>query len=266
MSMTDAFARLLVPFSGVLGLLVGSFLNVVIWRVPRRESVVRPRSHCPRCDAVLLERDNLPIVSWLLLGRKCRTCRAPISARYPLVELLTGVLFAVVAARIGWRFAVLAFLYFVALAVALSFIDYDTKRLPDVLTLPAYAVGPVLLAADGLVTHNWSAMIHAVVGLGALGLFYFVTWFLYPRGMGFGDVKLSGVVGLYLGWLGYGTLAVGAFLGFLLGGLWGIGLIVSKKGGGKTEVPYGPFMLLGAVIAFFAGHPLADLYLGALHR
>ncbi|MCW2560898.1 MAG: peptidase domain protein [Mycobacterium sp.] len=266
MSMSSAFARLLVPFAAIAGLLVGSFLNVVIWRVPRGESVVRPRSHCPRCDAVLLERDNIPIISWLVLRRKCRHCGEPISGRYPLVELITGLLFAAVAAEIGYRFAVVGFLYFTAIAVALAFIDYDTRRLPNAIILPAYVASPILLAADAVISHDWSKLIHGLVGMAALFAFYFATWFVYPSGMGFGDVRLAGIIGLFLGWLGYGPLVVGAFAGFLLGGLWGIGLIVAKKGGGKTAVPYGPFMLLGAMIAIFVGHPLADLYLNSLHR
>ncbi|MCW2751891.1 MAG: peptidase domain protein [Aeromicrobium sp.] len=255
----------LVVVAAVLGLLVGSFLNVVIWRVPRGESVVRPRSHCPSCDTELAERDNVPVISWLVLRGKCRTCSAPISARYPAVELLTGVLFGVVAWRIGVHLAVVAYLYFTALAVALSFIDYDTKRLPNALTYPAYVVGPVLLAADAVGSHSWTSFVHAVIGMAALLAFYFTLAFVYPSGMGMGDVKLSGTIGLFLGWIGYGALIVGAFLGFLLGGLWGIALMVLKVANRKTAVPYGPFMLVGAVIAIFVGQPLANVYLSALH-
>ena len=265
MSLHEVAVTLLVPLATILGLLVGSFLNVVIWRVPNGGSVVRPRSFCPQCETPIRERDNIPVLSWLLLRRKCRACGEPISARYPAVELLSACLFGAVAARIGWRVAVVAFLYFTALAIALAFIDYDTHRLPDKLTKPAYLVGPLLLAVDALVSGSWTHFVHGLIGMAALGAFYLLTWFLYPAGMGFGDVKLSGVVGLFLGWLGYGPLIVGAFLGFLLGGLWGIGLIVLKKGTGKSQVPYGPFMLLGALVAFFVGQPLASAYLNAMH-
>jgi leader peptidase (prepilin peptidase)/N-methyltransferase len=254
----------LVVVAAVLGLLIGSFLNVVIWRVPRGESVVRPRSHCPSCGTELAERDNVPVVSWLLLRGKCRTCAAPISARYPAVELLTGALFATMAARIGVHVAVVAFLYFAAIAVALAFIDYDTKRLPDVIVLPAYGVIVALLVMDAAVSHRWAALLHAGIGMAALYAFYFLLILVYPAGMGGGDVKLAGVIGLVLGWLGFGPLIIGAFLGFLLGGLWGIALMAMKRANRKTGVPYGPFMLAGAVIAIFAGHPVAQLYVNHL--
>ncbi|MCU1676347.1 MAG: peptidase domain protein [Frankiales bacterium] len=256
---------LLAPFAGVLGLLIGSFLNVVIWRVPRGESVVRPPSHCPGCDTEIKGRDNVPLVSWLLLRGRCRHCQTRISARYPMVELLTAVLFTLVALRIGPRVAVVAFLYFAAIAVALAFIDYDTKRLPNVLTYPAYVVGPVLLAADAVVSGTWSPFVRALVGMAALFAFYFVLVLVYPAGMGGGDVKLAGVIGLFLGWIGYGALVVGAFLGFFIGGVWGVALIAAKKAGRKSAVPYGPFMLLGAMVAMFAGEPLTNVYLNALH-
>ena len=258
-------STLLVPFAGVLGLLIGSFLNVVIWRVPRGESVVRPPSHCPGCDAPIAERDNIPVVSWLVLRGRCRHCGESISARYPTVELLTGLLFAAVAARIGWHVAVVAFLYFTAIAVALAFIDYDTKRLPNVLTYPAYVVGPLLLTLDAAVSGSWLPLRHAGIGMLALFAFYFMLVLVYPAGMGLGDVKLAGVIGLFLGWIGYGALVVGAFLGFFIGGLWGIGLILLKRAGRKSAVPYGPFMLIGAMVAIFAGQPLADLYVNQLH-
>jgi leader peptidase (prepilin peptidase)/N-methyltransferase len=254
----------LVVVAGVVGLLVGSFLNVVIWRVPRGESVVRPRSHCPSCGTELAERDNIPVVSWLLLRGNCRTCGASISARYPAVELLTGVLFAAVATRIGVHVAVVAFLYFTAVAVALAFIDYDTKRLPDVIVLPSYVVVATFLAADSIATHRWAPLVHAGIGMAALYAFYFLLIVVYPAGMGGGDVKLAGVIGLVLGWLGFGPLVIGAFLGFLLGGVWGIVLMAMRRANRKTGVPYGPFMLAGALIAVFAGHPIAQLYVSHL--
>ena len=255
---------LVLVWIGVVGLVIGSFLNVVIWRVPRDESVVRPASHCPGCDRPIETRDNIPVVSWLLLRGQCRHCKTRISPRYPAVELLTGVLFVGVTLRFGLRVALIAFLYFTAVAVALAFIDIDHHRLPNVLTLPSYGVLAALFAVDAGVTGEWGTFVRALIGMAALWTFYFVLCLIYPAGMGFGDVKLAGLLGLVLGWVGYGPLILGAFVGFLVGGVFGIALIASKKGGRKTAVPFGPFMLLGAFVGIFAGQPLADLYLGTL--
>jgi leader peptidase (prepilin peptidase)/N-methyltransferase len=173
-------------------------------------------------------------------------------------------MFAALAARIGVHPAVVAYLYFAAISVALGFIDYDTRRLPNALTLPAYIVGPTLLAIDAAVQRGWTPFLHAGIGMAALYAFYFVLAFVYPAGMGFGDVKLAGVIGLFLGWLGFGVLVTGAFLGFLLGGVWGIALMAMKRANRKSQVPYGPFMLVGSMLAIFVGHPLAQLYVDHL--
>ena len=245
---------------GVIGLVVGSFLNVVIWRVPRGESVVRPPSHCPRCERPITPRDNVPVMSWLILRGRCRHCGEPISPRYPLVELATGVLFVAFAVRFGPHAVLPAYLYFGAIGIALAMIDFDHKRLPDALTLPSYPVGLALLTVAAAVESDWWALARAAIAMGALLLFYGVLWFVYPAGMGFGDVKLSGVVGLYLGWVGWGALVVGAFAAFLVGGLVGIAMILFAGGGRKSKIPFGPFMLVGAVIGIFAGQGLAHAY------
>ncbi|MDZ7576703.1 MAG: prepilin peptidase [Candidatus Nanopelagicales bacterium] len=252
---------LLVSACAVLGLIVGSFLNVVIWRVPRGESVVSPGSACPACGHAIRAWDNVPVLSWLLLRGRCRDCGAGISVRYPLVELGTGLLFASLAWQFGFSWALPAFLYFAGIAIALSLIDLDTKRLPNVIVLPSYAVAAALLLVPALAYGAWPQYLHALAGAVALFAFYFVLAWIYPAGMGFGDVKLAGVLGLYLGWLGWGPLIVGAFAGFAIGAVVGVILIAARRAGRKTGIPFGPFMLLGALIAVFAGDPLADVYL-----
>ena len=245
----------------LIGLLIGSFLNVVIHRVPRGESVVSPPSACPNCKTAIRPRDNVPVVGWLLLRGKCRDCSHPISVRYPLVEAATAALFAVMALRFELDPVLPAYLYLAAVGLALALIDLDCKRLPDVLTLPSYPVAVVLLGAAAFFGSDSGSLLRALLGGLAMFAVYFALCFAYPAGMGFGDVKLAGVLGLYTAWLGWGAWAVGLFLGFFLGGIFGIALIAFKKGGRKTAVPFGPFMLLGALLAVLAGPELAQGYL-----
>lgn len=245
---------------GLLGLAIGSFLNVVIWRVPRGESIVRPASRCPACDAPIRPRDNVPIVSWALLRGRCRDCRQAISPRYPLVELATGLLFAGFALRFGAHAELAAYLYLAAVGVALTLIDLDVFRLPDAIVYPSYPVGLALLGIAAGIHGDTTDYLRAVAGMVVLFAFYALTWFVYPAGMGLGDVKLAGVLGLYLGWLGWGPLVVGAFAAFLVGGIVSVGLVVFRDAGRKTRVPFGPFMLIGVLIGIYAGHPVAHAY------
>jgi leader peptidase (prepilin peptidase)/N-methyltransferase len=243
------------------GLIIGSFLNVVVWRVPQGQSVVRPPSACPRCGTQIRARDNVPVVSWLLLRGRCRDCSEPISARYPLVEALTGALFLITALHFGLDWALPAYIYRVAVGVALALIDLDTRRLPDALTLPSYPVGLGLLGVAALADGEWHGLLRAVIGAAIAFAFYFTVWFVAPRGMGFGDVKLAGVLGLYLGWLSYVVLATGLFLGFFLGAVVSIGLVLFAGAGRKTKIPFGPFMIAGAYLAVLFGQKLVDAYL-----
>jgi leader peptidase (prepilin peptidase)/N-methyltransferase len=248
----------------ILGLVVGSFLNVVIWRVPRGESIVRPSSHCPACGAAVRPRDNIPVLSWLLLGRRCRDCSEPISGRYPAVELLTAGVFLIVALRFGLDAALPAFLYLGAIGVALALIDLDVKRLPNAIVLPSYGVAAVLLGVAAVIDGEWSNLVRGLFGMAALFAFYFLLVLVYPSGMGFGDVKLAGVLGLYLGYLGWAEVVTGGFLGFLFGGLVGGALMTVRRAGRKSQIPFGPFMLAGALVAIVAGGALADLYLDSV--
>jgi len=265
--------------SAIFGALIGSFLNVVIHRVPQGASVVAPPSACPTCGHRIRGVDNIPIISWLVLHGRCRDCRTPIAIRYPLVELGTALFFGLVAAwailglfenlTLSMSLADLtnaalgfvAFLYLAAVSVALALIDLDTHRLPDKIVLPAYGVGVVLLGSASVVTADHGRLLSAGVGLAALWLLYFLMAVLYPGGMGFGDVKLAGVLGLFLGWLGWGPLVVGAFSAFLLGGLFAIVLLVSRRVSRKGGIPFGPWMLIGAWLGIFAGDTIWSSYL-----
>jgi leader peptidase (prepilin peptidase)/N-methyltransferase len=251
----------LIVVCAAFGALLGSFLNVVIWRVPRKESVVRPRSRCPHCEHEIRGRDNIPVVSWLILRARCRDCGGLVSARYPLVELLTATLFGLLSWHFGFHLILVAYLYLAAVSVALALIDIDIKKLPDVLTLPSYPIAAVLLTIGAISAHEPRDLVRAAIGGAALWLLYAVLWFIYPKGMGRGDVKLAGVLGMYLGYLGWGSLAIGAFLGFVLGGVFGIALVAISRANRKTKIPFGPFMIAGALAAVFFGERLAHAYL-----
>jgi leader peptidase (prepilin peptidase)/N-methyltransferase len=248
-------------FVTLLGLAIGSFLNVVIWRVPRGESVVSPPSACPGCGAEIRNADNVPVLGWLRLQGRCRDCREPISRRYPLVEASTGLLFLLLALVLGVEWSLPAYLYLGAVGLALALIDIDVKRLPDVLTLPSYAVMAVLLALPGLAGEGWDDYLRALLGGALMFAVYFLLCFAYPAGMGFGDVKLSGVLGMATAYIGWGAWSVGLFLGFLLGGAFGVALIALGRGGRKTKVPFGPFMLAGALVGVLVGQHLGQAYL-----
>ncbi len=255
----------LTGFCTALGLIIGSFLNVVVWRVPRGESVVHPPSTCPRCGHRIRSRDNVPVLSWLLLRGRCRDCAAPISRRYPLVEAVTGLLFGLTAWYAGYSWTLPALLYLVAVAVVLTLIDLDTRRLPNAIVLPSYGVALALLTLASLNPGgeaSWSPLLCALVGAAAMFAVYFLLMVVYPSGMGFGDVKLAGVLGLYLGWVGWGALVVGWFAAFLLGGAFSVGLLVTGRAGRKTGIPFGPWMLAGALVGIAVWTDLWAGYLG----
>ena len=247
-----------------LGLFVGSFLNVVIYRVPAGESVVAPRSRCPKCGTQLAALDNIPVLSWLILRAQCRTCGVHISARYPLIEVATAVLFGCVGWWCGLAWELPAFLYLAAIGIALAMIDLDTRRLPNAIVLPSYAVALFLLGIAAFADHRLADLGRAFAG-GAIAFgIYFLLALIYPAGMGFGDVKLAGVLGIYLGWVGWPSLAVGIFSAFLIGAVVGLALMAVGRGGRKTAVPFGPFMVVGTFIGLWAGPAIASWYVGVL--
>jgi leader peptidase (prepilin peptidase)/N-methyltransferase len=263
--------------AGVFGLMIGSFLNVVIYRVPIGMSVVRPASACPNCGSGIHAYDNVPVVAWLALRGRCRSCSAPISARYPLVELGTGVFFFLVSLPIATQLAgvqptvneiasglaLVAFLYLAAISIALSFIDIEHHRLPNAIVLPAYAVGIILLATSCILIGDYAALLRAGIGMAALGLAYLTLALLWKGSMGLGDVKLAGVIGLYLGYTGWGALAVGSIGAFLLGGIFGLVLILLHKTTRKSGIPFGPWMVLGAWVGILFGNLIWADYLSA---
>lgn len=253
-----------IVLAAVLGLGIGSFLNVVIWRVPRKESIVRPPSSCPRCGNELKPWHNIPVLSWVFLRGRCAFCASRISARYPLVEGLTALVFAAATWHFGTSWVLPALGYFIAVGIALSFIDWDLKILPNSLVLPSY---PVMLGLLALASWNpggasdWSALGRGLVGALSLVLLYGAAWWFYPKGMGFGDVKLSGVIGLTLAWFGWGALAVGAFAGFLFGGIGSVILLSIAGKSRKSQVPFGPWMILGSWFGLAVGENIWRVYL-----
>jgi leader peptidase (prepilin peptidase)/N-methyltransferase len=252
----------LLSIVSLLGLVVGSFLNVVISRVPRDESLIAPGSHCPHCGSAVRNRHNIPVLGWLLLRGRCADCRAPISARYPLVEAGTAALFVAVAARFGLSSELPAYLYLAAVAIALAAIDLDVLRLPDAIVKPSYAVALALLVFAAYLGDNWPAVVRGLMAAAVMWLFFRVVAFL--GSMGGGDIKLAPLVGFYLGWLGWSAVAIGAFAGFLLGGVVGVILMATRLASRKSKIPFGPSMLAGAFVAVFAAGPIADWYLHLL--
>ena len=269
-----------VTFSVIVGLMVGSFLNVVIHRLPKmmerewhanclelqgkespqqtKYSIVTPRSACPNCGHNITALENIPIISYLILGGKCKGCKAKISMRYPLIEALTGALIGGVAYQYGYSYASLFAFIFVFALIALTFIDFDTQLLPDDITLPLLWLGLLFNFNTGF-TDLKSAVLGAVFG-------YLILWSVYwlfklvtgKEGMGYGDFKLLAAIGAWFGWQ---LLPAVILLSSVVGALIGIGLIVFKGKGGGTAIPFGPFLALGGIAALFFGQQLASFYM-----
>lgn len=270
----------LVVLSVILGLLVGSFLNVVIHRVPQGLSVVTPPSACPKCGHVLAPYENVPVLAWIALRGRCRRCRAPISIRYPLVELLTAGAFVAIAASSADDIAaaadaralaatvleLCAHLVLAACSIALAAIDLEHHRLPNPIVLTAGITGAILLGAAAALdpTEGLPSLLGALAGAGVLFGVYLALALAWPGGMGLGDVKLAAVIGLFLGWSGWGALAVGGFAAFLLGGIVGVLLLIARRAGARSGIPFGPWMLVGAWIGIAWGEGLFESYLELL--
>jgi len=245
-----------VAVAAAYGLVFGSFLNVVVHRLPRGMSLVRPGSHCPKCGAPVRWFDNIPVLSYLLLGGRCRACRATISLCYPLVELAAGVFAAAVVARFGLTLQGLEAMLLVMLLLPLALIDLEHHLLPDVLTLPGIVLGLAGSAAGGFVP-----LLNSVIGALVGAAVPYVVIVVYRRlrgveGMGLGDVKLLAMIGAFLGWRGVLlTLGLAATVGALLG----LTLIALGRGRRDTELPFGTFLAGAATIVLFAGNVLLVL-------
>jgi leader peptidase (prepilin peptidase) / N-methyltransferase len=240
--------------AGLLGLMLGSFLNVVAYRLPRGESLATPASHCPGCDTPIKPYDNVPVLSWLLLRGRCRACGEPIAWRYPLVELATAVLLALTVVVVGANEEVWLGLAFVLLLVPVTVIDIDFRIIPNKLMIAGTVAAPAILA----LTRPEDIPEH-LIAAAAAGGFLLVAAIAYPAGMGMGDVKLAFVMGLFLG----REVGVAMLAGLLAGSVIGIA-IMAKKGaaaGRKTAIPFGPFLALGALVGLLAGEPIVDWYL-----
>jgi leader peptidase (prepilin peptidase)/N-methyltransferase len=241
-------------FAGALGAAVGSFLNVVAYRLPRRESLLHPGSRCPGCGTAIKAYDNVPVLAWLLLRGRCRSCQTPISPRYPLVEALTALLAVTVVVVKHSAVDMALGLTLIAVLVPVALIDLEHRIIPDKLTLPA----AIAALAIGLALHS-SGVAEQLISAAAAGGFLLVFVLAYPRGMGMGDVKLAAVLGLFLG----RSVAVAILAAVLLGTVVGA-LVMARVGvqqGRKTAVPFGPFLALGGVIALLAGPHIVHWYL-----
>lgn len=252
--------------STVSGLVIGSFLNVVIYRVPAGLSIVAPGSACPACKTPVSPRDNIPVLSWLILRGRCRSCQEPISVRYPTIEALTGLMFCLVALRLGADWSLLGELVFVAGLIALSAVDMERFLLPRKIVYPTAAlVASSLLVAAGI-DHHWRRFGIAAACAAASFAVFFAINFIRPAWMGFGDVRLAGLIGLALGWLGAWYVVVGFMAANLLGAILGIGLMVAGRATRRTALPYGVFLAAGSILAILVGGPVVHWYHGHFVR
>jgi len=250
-----------IAIAAAYGLLFGSFLTVVVDRVPRGASIVTPGSACGNCGLRLGFRDLIPVFSWLALRGKCRRCRIDIGKEPLILELVTGLLFGMFAWKFGLDWALPAYCVLAVGLVGLSWIDLKTKRLPRQIIYVTASIGVPLLCVAALARDEprrmWMMLLGAGIELAFMGIVYLAS----RGGMGDGDVRLSPLLGAYLGWLNPGLVSVGLFIGFLIGAIVGVAMMASGRAGRKTAVPFGPFLAFGTIVAIFVGQRLIDMFL-----
>lgn len=257
----------LLVLAGVLGACVGSFVNVVAYRVPAGMSLSRPGSACPSCEHPIRARHNVPVLGWLVLRGRCFDCSARIAVRYPLVEAVTAGLFVAICWRAGFSAATPFLLWAAGAGVALFLIDLDTFRLPDKVSAQVAGAAVGATAATAVQEALSGRPVTPLLVVAGAAALMWLALFAAPyvvtrgRGVGFGDVKLAPSLGLLLGLFGWGTAIVGYFAGILLGTVVGVALMAAGKAGRKTAVPYGPFMLVGALVGLFWGNDLLNGYM-----
>ncbi|WP_082104562.1 prepilin peptidase [Demequina soli] len=243
------------------GLALGSFANVLIYRVPQGLSIVRPPSACPRCGHEIRARHNVPVLGWIWLKGRCADCSAPISPRYPLVEFAMGATFGIVTWLTGPGANTVVLLTLVFYGLVLAAIDLETRRLPNPLTAAFAITLAVVVLATAVATGDWSDALRSVIGAVALGLLYGIAFVAYPKGMGFGDVKLAPSLGAVLGFLGWPQLIVGAFAAFIWGAVAGVIAMRRARKSRGVAIPFGPWMVVGALTGVVVGVPVATWYL-----
>jgi leader peptidase (prepilin peptidase)/N-methyltransferase len=248
-----------------LGAATGSFLNVVIYRLPEGQSVVTPRSHCTKCGRTIPWYDNVPVLSWLLLRGRCRACKEPFSIRYPVVEALTALLLLALSLQFGWGLGLAFAFYFACSLLVVTYIDLDHRIIPDRITLPGIAVG-LLLALVAPAEMRWTAVQSWALGtLVGGGILWLVAWGYElatgREGMGGGDIKLLAMIGAFLGWQGVlVTLLLASLVGSIVGTAW----MVARGGDRRLAIPFGPFLAVGALIALFWGEKIVAWYISTL--
>lgn len=252
-------ASLLLIYCALVGLAIGSFLNVVVYRVPAGLSVSRPRSACPGCAQPIAPRDNIPVLSWVLLRGRCRGCHAPISVRYPALEALTAVLFVAAGLRFGWSLTLPATAVFFAGLIALAAVDLERMLLPRKIVFATGAGTVAFLVLAAATTAQWSRLgVAAACGAAAFAVFWILNR-LNPAWLGFGDVRLAAVIGVAVGWLGAGYVLCAFLVANLAGIAVSAAMMSSGRAGWKTKLPYGVFLAVGAVVAVFAGGEFTHL-------
>jgi len=240
-----------------LGLIVGSFCNVCIYRIPKNESIIYPASHCPKCRTTIKPVDNIPLLSYILLKGRCRNCGSKISIQYPVVELLTGMIYLIIYLIYGLSIQSLIYIILSSALIIIAFIDLNEQIVPDVISLPGIGVGLILSFFVPYLSFINSAL-GVVVGGGIILIIALVGSMIFKKeAMGGGDVKLAAMIGAFLGWR---YTIISLFLGFFLGALAGIFLILSKIKSKEDMVPFGPFIALGSLITLLWGEKIIAWY------